>query len=245
MDSRDYERALAVLDRCVRIESVDAFGEEFLEALGSVYGCVHTAFFRTRAFTRTFADPAPVLNGRLPKIIDEYRGRWFPQDVMFTRESIARIGRYGVSSLTQLRPQQVPATARAYLDDFVFRRGFRSVCAIDLELPAGQRGVAGVFHETPDGLSRADLAGFAVIVRQLSPVARRLPASAGSPAALASLPPRLREVATLIGEGCSNATIARRTGLALDSVKKYTSQVLAETGCTNRTELALLVAGGR
>jgi DNA-binding NarL/FixJ family response regulator len=81
--------------------------------------------------------------------------------------------------------------------------------------------------------------------RELSPVARRLSPSAGSPAALASLTPRQREVAALIGEGCSNAAIARRTGLALDSVKKYASQVLAGTGCTNRTELALLVAGGR
>ena len=51
-------------------------------------------------------------------------------------------------------------------------------------------------------------------------------------------------MAELVGEGCSNATIARRIGIAVDSVKKYISQVLAQTGCTNRTELALLVVGG-
>lgn len=51
--------------------------------------------------------------------------------------------------------------------------------------------------------------------------------------------PRLREVAALVGEGATNAAIARRTGLTLDTVTKYVSQILERTGCANRTEPAL------
>ncbi|MBN9111765.1 MAG: helix-turn-helix transcriptional regulator [Pseudonocardia sp.] len=239
MRARDYDRAIAVLDRCVDVESVECLQQELLEALGSVYGCRHTAFFRTAAFTRTFADPDPVMNGRIPGIIDEYRERWFGHDVMFTRESMDRIRDSGVSALIQLEPRRIPDAARAYLDHFVFRRGLHSVCALDLDLPEGSRGVVGIFHEGADELAAADLAGFSVIVRQLSAVSRRLPAAPPA-VTLDVLTPRLREVAALVGEGATNAAIARRTGLTLDTVKKYVSQILERTGCANRTELALL-----
>jgi len=245
MRTDDYERALDVLERCVGSESVERLGEALLESLGSVYGCVHTAFFRTGAFTRTVADPDPVMNGRLPRIIDEYRERWYTQDVMYTSESIERIRRSGVSALTQLERRRLPVQAKTYLDRFIYRHGLHSVCALDLDLPAGQRGVVGIFHEQSDGLSTADLAGFRIVVRQLSPVARLLPGASDGDTAhvLGRLTPRLREVADLVGQGATNSAVARRTGLTLDTVKKYVSQILAQTGCRNRTELALLTVG--
>ncbi|GAA4879428.1 hypothetical protein GCM10023203_32570 [Actinomycetospora straminea] len=247
MQPRDYERALTVLDRCAAIDSVECLQEEFLEALGSAYGCVHTAFFRTDAFTRTHADPAPVMNGRIPGIIDEYRDRWFADDVMFTPDSMARIRRAGVSALSQLEPRRVPPTASVYLDRFVFRAGLESVCALDLDLPGGERGVVGIFGETRDHLGAADLGGLAIVVRQLSAIAGRLPSTVPPPrpAPAVGLSPRLAEIAELVGRGLTNARIARQTGLTLDTVKKYIGQVLAHTGCSNRTELALLVAGHR
>jgi DNA-binding CsgD family transcriptional regulator len=244
MQPHDYERALGVLERCAAIDSVEGLQEELLEALASAYGCVHTAFFRTDVFTRTHADPAPVMTGRIPRIIDEYRDRWFADDVMFTPASLDRIRRAGVSALSQLEPRRVPPAARAYLDRFVFRAGLRSVCALDLDLPGGQRGVIGIFGETPDHLTAADLRGLAIVVRQLSAMSARLPARvARSAATVGDLSPRLAEIADLVGRGLSNAAIARATGLTLDTVKKYISQVLDRTGCRNRTELALLVAG--
>ncbi|NMO94022.1 response regulator transcription factor [Actinomycetospora sp. TBRC 11914] len=246
MQPQDYERALAVLDRCAAIDTVECLQEEFLEALGSAYGCVHTAFFRTDVFTRTFADLAPVMNGRIPRIIDEYRERWHTDDVMFTDASMHRIRRAGVSALVQLEPRGIPRRARAYLERFVFRAGLESVCALDLDLPDGQRGVVGIFGETRDHLTAADLAGLAIVVRQLSAISARLvPATApsGPVAAVRGLSPRLAQIAELVGGGLTNATIARETGLTVDTVKKYLSQLLTRTGCANRTELALLVTG--
>lgn len=56
------------------------------------------------------------------------------------------------------------------------------------------------------------------------------------------LTPRLRQITELVGAGCTDAAIARRTGPTLDTVEKYVSQVLVLTGCANRTALALVVA---
>jgi hypothetical protein len=165
MAVRDYERALAVLGRCADVESVENLQEEFLEALASVYGCIHTAFFQTDSFTLTVADPHPVLNGATVRIINEYRDRWYTEDVMFTPCSLDHIRRSGVSALCQLTRQSIPESGAEYLEAFLFRHGLHSACALDLDLPGGQRGVIGIFHEDADSLGPADLAGFSVIVR--------------------------------------------------------------------------------
>lgn len=243
----DYERAFAVLDRCAGADTVERLQESLLEALGSVYECRHTAFFRADSFTRTATDDTPVVNGLVHSVIDEYKDRWFRRDVLFLRDSLERVRRTGVTALIQLDPRGIPDPERDYLDGFLFRAGVHSICALDLELPDSRRGVVAVLHDEPDALVPADLAGFGLVVRHLSSVSRRLPAGTPHPAGtsrLDALPPRLRHIAALLGQGRTNAAIARETGLALDTVKKYVSRILDETGCRNRTEVALL-AGRR
>ncbi len=51
----------------------------------------------------------------------------------------------------------------------------------------------------------------------------------------ATLPPREAEVLTLMGQGLSNAELARHLHLSLNGVKKLVSNVMAKLGCTNRT----------
>jgi DNA-binding NarL/FixJ family response regulator len=57
---------------------------------------------------------------------------------------------------------------------------------------------------------------------------------------LASLTERERDVVALLGEGCSNAEVARRLHLTEATVKGYVSGALDKLGCTNRTQLGLL-----
>jgi DNA-binding NarL/FixJ family response regulator len=57
---------------------------------------------------------------------------------------------------------------------------------------------------------------------------------------LATLTGREREVVALLGEGCSNAEVARRLYLTEATVKGYVSNALDKVGCTNRTQLGLL-----
>ncbi|WP_091532126.1 response regulator transcription factor [Microlunatus soli] len=57
---------------------------------------------------------------------------------------------------------------------------------------------------------------------------------------LAELPDREREVLRLIGEGQTNAGIARSLYLAESTVKGHVSRLMSKLDCTNRTQLALL-----
>lgn len=54
-----------------------------------------------------------------------------------------------------------------------------------------------------------------------------------------SLSPRERGVLALIGEGLSNAAIARRLHLAEDTVKTHVSSVLSRLGAENRVQAAI------
>jgi DNA-binding NarL/FixJ family response regulator len=80
----------------------------------------------------------------------------------------------------------------------------------------------------------------------LSPEAtRRLVRLAGSPRRpaspkLAALGDREREVLRLIGDGASNAMIARTLYLAESTVKGHVSRLMTKLDCDNRTQLAVL-----
>jgi DNA-binding NarL/FixJ family response regulator len=56
----------------------------------------------------------------------------------------------------------------------------------------------------------------------------------------APLTERERDVVALLGEGCSNADVAKRLFLTEATVKGYVSRALDKLGCSNRTQLGLL-----
>src|SRR4051794_29034664 len=58
---------------------------------------------------------------------------------------------------------------------------------------------------------------------------------------LASLSAREREVADLVGEGCSNADIASKLHMSVATVKAHVSRLLVKLEVENRVQVALLV----
>ncbi|WP_078870656.1 LuxR C-terminal-related transcriptional regulator [Amycolatopsis sp. Poz14] len=54
-------------------------------------------------------------------------------------------------------------------------------------------------------------------------------------------PPREREVAVAVGQGSSNAEIARALGLSEATVKVHLGRIMAKTEAANRTQVAILV----
>lgn len=63
--------------------------------------------------------------------------------------------------------------------------------------------------------------------------------------ALEELSPRELEVAVEVGRGLSNAEIAAKLYQSLATVKATITRVLAKLGCTNRTQVAILVHDAR
>ncbi|WP_296139434.1 response regulator transcription factor [uncultured Tessaracoccus sp.] len=63
--------------------------------------------------------------------------------------------------------------------------------------------------------------------------------------ALATLSEREREVAIEVGRGLSNAEIARTLFQSLATVKAALTRVLVKLGCTNRTQVAIVVHDAR
>ncbi|MER5673729.1 helix-turn-helix transcriptional regulator [Pseudonocardia alni] len=233
---REYRRVFEVLERVDSARTVDEFAERTVEALGSVLGYRNTTFFRGATYSTLFTDPDPLLNGRMPGLVREYRSQWHSYDVFSYPESTALLGRTHAASVSELKV--VPAEARAYLDDWLVRRGLPSVNALYLR-PAGEHALLGIFGED-DLLGPADMPMLRLLARQLSALSRGMgPCRSSARGPAARLSPRRREVAELVCEGLTNARIGERLSLTEGTVKKYVGQVLADTGCRSRTELVL------
>lgn len=113
-----------------------------------------------------------------------------------------------------------------------------------------QAGAAGYLLKStpPDdlvGLVRVAAAGHTVLSR--SAASRLVGRSTGerttrrrAQARLARLTDRERDVVALLGEGCSNAEVAKRLFLTEATVKGYVSRALDKLGCANRMQLGLL-----
>jgi DNA-binding NarL/FixJ family response regulator len=58
---------------------------------------------------------------------------------------------------------------------------------------------------------------------------------------LAPLTARERDVALKVGQGCSNAEVARELHLSVPTVKAHVSRLLEKLGATNRVQIAMVV----
>jgi DNA-binding NarL/FixJ family response regulator len=130
------------------------------------------------------------------------------------------------------------------LDTYVFgalragAAGFLLKTSEAAEMLAAVRAVARGDGVLAPGVTRRLLAEFA---RSGGPGGRGGPNGGGEPPAeLASLTPREREVLALLGEGLSNAEVARRLSTAEGTVKTHVSRLLAKLGLRSRTQAAVL-----
>lgn len=119
-------------------------------------------------------------------------------------------------------------------------------------LRAGARGYCNVYIE-PRLLTKAiDTVqnGQAWIGRRLTDrlvalVGQNAPAATDTDLDLDLLTHREREIARLVGSGCSNKAIALRLGITERTVKAHLSSVFAKLGLHDRLQLALRLSGRR
>ena len=90
-----------------------------------------------------------------------------------------------------------------------------------------------------------DVAIAQLLSRQLENLLRLNARHVPAPRLRVRLSRRQAEVADLVAQGLTNREIARKLFVGIDTVKKHVTKVLEETGCANRTRLALEWQGVR
>lgn len=247
----DYRRALVLLEACEVAGSPEGLRRTLVDAAPELLGHRHIAVFFTgdpRAGDHP-AGPA-VASGALAGLEAVY-----PQhrhdDPLLTAAALRRLTSTGHVGLDDVASTLTAAHRRFLTDLFASRRvqpGF--AVWLDTRLPV--HAVIGVHDDAHrPRLTDRDRALWAAVLRPhlanlLTGLLARgnweLPATQ-----LLDLPltPREREVAGLAAQALSNRQIARRLGVGEDTVKKHMTRILAATGTTSRTQLALLLTRSR
>ncbi|MFD7073743.1 response regulator transcription factor [Nocardioides sp. NPDC057577] len=233
-----YRRAFDVLERVDGVSDVSGFKGRLTEALCQVYGVRSATFFVGRSAGLACFDPDPVVEGITRRMLPEYQAQWRNHDIFASPGALRDLNETRVASLSELARLHGPA--RSYVSDYLLRHGIRSATAMYLRLKDGNKALVGLFDPQEDRLRREHLVSLRLLVGPLNQIAHTLPSDDLGPAAtLTDLSPRQREVALLVGQGLDNTEIAEVLHLTPASVKKYVTRILAVSGLTTRTQLAL------
>ncbi|GAC67380.1 helix-turn-helix transcriptional regulator [Gordonia soli] len=241
LDVEDYRRAFSIISGCHDASTLTEFRDSLVESLCSHLELANVSFFTGSTFNLVFEDGAPLVEGLTAKMLPEYQDRWASHDVFGSPPAVRQLLSSSVASLDELVTQgHLPSAADAYVRHFLhgsWQMG--SAAAMRLPLAGGRTALIGLFSRDVDALGAHDVAVLRLVGQQLTPVTKRLPIGP-EVQAVRSLTGRQREVVRLVADGQSNGQIAEILCLAEDSVKKYVTRILQQTGCQSRLELALI-----
>jgi DNA-binding CsgD family transcriptional regulator len=237
----DYRRLVGVLEAIDRASDLLTFREGLLRALQSWFGYSTLAVLHGPTLAEAMLEGRGIKSGYSQAFLDEYATRWVSADPFLTPKAWRLLTDQGVVTLHHLRPQDVPAQ-RDYVEHFLKPNGILDKVGMMVDGgPADVLYIGMAVFDTPRAPAR-DLAVFQVLRRHLAPlVADQLARDRASAEARRAwrLTPREREVAELAAQGLTNQQIAHRLFVSLDTVKKHLTRVLAVTGCSSRTQLAV------
>lgn len=238
----EYERVFAVLDRCDSVRTVTEFRDVIVEAIPAAFPIRHTSCFVGDTFESQFTDRNATVTAAgsgsdsWETIKANYQEHWARHDVFNIPQARQQLQSTRVASLSELGG--LPKPAAVYVHEYLHPHQMHSITAMHLDLAAGGHALIGLFDPDKDAIRPKDLLALRLLARQLSILTRGLQTLPGLDL-FAKLTARQREVATLVADGRSNASIAGQLNLTQDTVKKYVSRILAATGCASRTELAI------
>lgn len=212
LPSTEYDTIFAVLDDCRAVTSLPELKATLLSSLRERYGFENTTFLAGPSFRGVFADPDPVLTGRLDAIIDEYHERWYPDDMFGTPEAFAALRTSRAICHSRLR--RLPSRAVGYVEGFLHRHRLHSASALHLDLAAGHQALVGIFDDESRRLSPQRLTSLGLLAGQLSLLAQTL-SDRATGGWRTRLTPRQCEIGELIADGHTNDEIAQ--SLCIDS----------------------------
>lgn len=229
----------AVLEAAHDVPSGSSYRETLVEALARVFGVRGTTFFCGETYDDMFKDPDPTLQGIGERLMQNYRERWSEKDIFALPSARSVLVDRGFITVDQI--PHLPAAQREYFAGQLVPHGLGRAAALHLRFADGAA-ILGLFDDerrwTPP-----DVVAMQTLARHLQANARARSMLAPQPPADLDrlLSPRQREVASLVGQGLTNAEIASRLTVTEATVKKYISRIFAATGLTNRSMLAIAV----
>lgn len=241
LDIDDFRTAFDIVSGCHDASTLTEFREALTESLCRNLDVANVSIFTGSTFNMVFEDNSPLTEGATTKMLPEYQERWAVNDVFGSPAAVRQLLTTSVASLAELVSQRrLPASAEAYVRHFLHGQwNMGSAAAMRLPLAGGRTALVGLFSRDEESLGPHQIATLRLVGQHLAPVTKRLPV-APSVQALNKLTGRQLEVMRLVADGQSNAGIAEILNLAEDSVKKYVTRILHQTGCHSRLELALI-----
>lgn len=240
LTTAEYEQVFAVLESCNSVRTVTEFRNVIVEAIPAVFPVRYASCFVGDTFESQFTDKnATATNAadhRWESIRENYQEHWARHDVFNLPQARRQLQTTRVASLSELGG--LPKPSAVYVHEYLHPHHMHSVNAMHLDLAEGGHALIGLFDPDADALGPKDILALRLLAKQLAILTRSLEVLPGYDL-FATLTTRQREVATLVSDGLSNAAIARQLMLTPDTVKKYVSRILAATGCSSRTQLAI------
>ncbi|WP_245930274.1 helix-turn-helix transcriptional regulator [Allonocardiopsis opalescens] len=234
----DYRRLVGILEAVDRAPDLAVFCERLLHALQSWFGYTTLAVLHGATLAEAMRDGGGIKSGYSPDFLDEYTARWAADDPFLTADAMRLLTERGVLTLADLT---LADAHRRYVEHFLRPNGIPD--KMSMVVDGGPWGAlyVGVAVRDPSGAAPRDLAVMRSLRRHLAPIAAEhlLRARDSATDRPWRLTPREREVAALVVDGLTNQQVAQRLFISTETVKKHLTRILAETGCTSRTQLAV------
>ncbi|SDL12811.1 regulatory protein, luxR family [Nonomuraea jiangxiensis] len=245
MELADYRDMFAVLDSVADAVAHEHFFELLRESLASRLGWADSMIVDIPAELGDFPRREIAMDhfhtNRSPRYLEEYLDRWYMRNPFKSASANLLLDRRSHVSLRDLRTGST-TDEWAFVEGYLHKHRIADVLNSRIVGSGGAALLCVYFNDESDLLERDHLL-MAHLSRQLGPWLDRhfscLPTAGVSP----TLSGREKQIAQLVASGLSNAQIAQRLHITIDTVKKHLTHAMSKTGCANRTQLALLFIG--
>jgi DNA-binding NarL/FixJ family response regulator len=243
LELEDFRNLFAVLETVAHSVGQEQFFDQFREGLARHLGWNDTVLVDIPQSHGSFPKRSTVLDhlhsNRPTDYLEEYIDRWYLQNPFKTSSAISLLDRNHPVTLSDLYPHSTRAEW-AFVDQYLHRHGIADVLngAIDAGPEGGMLVCA---YASDENLIRGrERILMKHLNRHVGPWLQTHFVRLRETQDQATLTPRERQVAELVAEGLTNAQIADRLYVTVDTVKKHLTHAMAKTKCANRTQLALL-----
>ncbi len=238
LDARDYRAALRVVESVSRANTLDGFRHATLDALATELGYRDLTFFVGASAEEAFADPEPAVLGRAGRMLNQYVGGYWREDVYARPQVLAMFRNRTALALSEL-PRPESTGERRYVEQFLVANHIHDEIGIKLDTHATGVALIGVLGDGRRPFGHRDVARLELVTGPLSSILRFFLRAERRVPDRPALSAREREVAELVAGGLTNREIACTLCIGEPTVKKHVTHVLAATGCTSRTQLAI------